>query len=51
MALMAENRIQHFARLTAEDSFIATGPAYGATLPSRTGIVEAAVGLLASISS
>ena len=30
------------ARLTAEDSFIATGPAYAATMPSSTGIVAAA---------
>ncbi len=33
-------------RLTAEDSFIATGPAYAATLPSRAGIVAAALALL-----
>ena len=42
MALMAEQGVARFARLTAEDSFIATGPAYGATLPSREGIVAAA---------
>ncbi len=30
------------ARLTAEDSFIATGPAYAVTMPSSTGIVAAA---------
>ncbi|MEH7830079.1 dehydrogenase E1 component subunit alpha/beta [Gemmobacter denitrificans] len=30
------------ARLTAEDSFIATGPAYAATMPSRDSIVAAA---------
>ncbi|MBN8629703.1 MAG: MFS transporter [Rhodobacterales bacterium] len=30
------------ARLTAEDSFIATGPAYAATMPSSGGIVAAA---------
>jgi len=30
------------ARLTAEDSFIATGPAYAATLPSAAGIEAAA---------
>jgi 2-oxoisovalerate dehydrogenase E1 component len=34
------------ARLTAEDSFIATGPAYAATLPSRDGIVAAAQALM-----
>ncbi|MEM6306217.1 MAG: thiamine pyrophosphate-dependent enzyme [Pseudomonadota bacterium] len=47
MALMTERGIARAARLTAEDSFIATGPAYGATLPSRTGIVSAARALLA----
>lgn len=31
------------ARVAAEDSFIATGPAYAATLPSRAGIVAAAL--------
>jgi len=33
------------ARLTASDSFIATGPAHAATLPSREGIVAAALAL------
>jgi 2-oxoisovalerate dehydrogenase E1 component len=33
-------------RLTAKDSFIATGPAFGATLPSRDGIVAAARALM-----
>ncbi len=42
MALMAERGVVRAARLTAEDSFIATGRAYGATLPSRESIVEAA---------
>jgi 2-oxoisovalerate dehydrogenase E1 component len=46
MALLAEAKVQRFARLTAEDSFIATGPAYGATLPSREGIAAAARTLL-----
>ncbi|MEM6387129.1 MAG: thiamine pyrophosphate-dependent enzyme [Pseudomonadota bacterium] len=32
-------------RLTGEDSFIATGPAYAATMPSRDTIVEAATRL------
>jgi len=45
MALMAENGVKSFSRVTAEDSFIATGPAYAATLPSAAGIVEAAVAL------
>ncbi len=47
MALLTEHGIARFARLTAQDSFIATGPAYGATLPSREGIVQAAEALLA----
>ncbi len=34
------------ARLAAEDSFIATGPAYGATMPSRDDIVRAALALV-----
>lgn len=43
MALFTEaGRGGDSARLAAEDSFIATGPAYGATLPSRDGIVAAA---------
>ena len=43
---MAEHGVSRFARLTAEDSFIATGRAYGATLPSREGITAAAQELL-----
>ncbi len=48
---LAEALMAHFhetapeaklARLTAEDSFIATGPAYAATMPSAAGIVRAA---------
>jgi 2-oxoisovalerate dehydrogenase E1 component len=35
------------ARLTAEDSFIATGPAYAATMPSKDQIVAAALELCA----
>ncbi|MGC1494575.1 MAG: thiamine pyrophosphate-dependent enzyme [Sulfitobacter sp.] len=46
MAHFAEAGHRNVARLTAEDSFIATGPAYGATLPSRAGIVTAAQALL-----
>jgi 2-oxoisovalerate dehydrogenase E1 component len=30
------------ARIAAEDSFIATGPAYAATMPSRNSIAAAA---------
>ncbi len=46
MTWAAEAGLQRFARLTAEDSFIATGPAYAATLPSVAGIVAAARALL-----
>jgi 2-oxoisovalerate dehydrogenase E1 component len=42
MALFSEERLENFARLVAEDSFIATGPAYAATMPSKNSIVEAA---------
>lgn len=45
MALFAENGTTPCARVTAEDSFIATGPAYAATLPSRDGIIAAALAL------
>jgi 2-oxoisovalerate dehydrogenase E1 component len=38
--LLHESGRHEFARLTAEDSFIPTGPAYAATLPSRDAIVE-----------
>ncbi|UXX82173.1 thiamine pyrophosphate-dependent enzyme [Roseovarius pelagicus] len=46
MALFTEKTVQPVARLTAEDSFIATGPAYAATMPSADGIVNAAKALL-----
>ena len=42
MAMLAENVDIPFARLAAEDSFIATGPAYAATMPSRDSITAAA---------
>ena len=48
LALFATRSDQPLAALAAEDSFIATGPAYGATLPSRDGIVKAARDLLAA---
>ena len=47
MAHFAETTDLPLARLTAEDSFIATGPAYAATMPSRDRIVAAAKGLCA----
>jgi 2-oxoisovalerate dehydrogenase E1 component len=42
MALFAESGVRNFARLVAEDSFIVTGPAYGATMPSKDSIIDAA---------
>jgi 2-oxoisovalerate dehydrogenase E1 component len=42
----AEVGLPRMARLTAEDSFIATGPAYAATLPSAAGIVAALRGMM-----
>ena len=42
MALFVERAEMPVSRLTAEDSFIATGPAYAATMPSATSIVDAA---------
>ena len=41
-SLFAEHGRKDVARVTAKDSFIATGPAYGATLPSADGIFSAA---------
>ena len=46
MAWAAETLAVPFARLSAEDSFIATGPAYAATLPSADGIEAAARALM-----
>lgn len=46
MALFIEKGFANVSRVTAEDSFIATGPAYAATLPSRDGIIEAAIHLV-----
>jgi len=45
MALLAEQSGLPTARLTATDSFIATGPAYGATMPSADSIFQAALAL------
>ncbi|MEY8841466.1 transketolase C-terminal domain-containing protein, partial [Cribrihabitans sp. XS_ASV171] len=42
MTLFAEKTDLPKARVVAEDSFIATGPAYAAPLPSKDGIVAAA---------
>ena len=46
MALISERTDLPHARLTAEDSFIATGPAYAATMPSADSIVDAATNLV-----
>lgn len=43
MTLFTERCDLPVSRLAAEDSFIATGPAYAATMPSRDSIVEAAL--------
>ena len=45
MALFAERTGIRTTRIAAEDSFIATGPAYAATLPSKADIVTAALAL------
>lgn len=45
MAMFAEAGQTCVARVTAEDSFIATGPAYGATLPDEEQIITAAKAL------
>lgn len=46
MALFTERTDVPHARITAEDSFIATGPAYAATMPSADGIYRAATALI-----
>ena len=48
MAMLTERTIVPHRRLTAQDSFIATGPAYGATMPSADDIVDAATKFLES---
>lgn len=46
MSLFAERTDAAVSRLTAYDSFIATGPAYGATMPSKDSVYSAAKALL-----
>lgn len=46
MALFTERTDVPLARITAEDSFIATGPAYAATMPSAAGIFDVAMELM-----
>ena len=50
MALLTERSTVPHARLSAEDSFIATGPAYAVTMPSADGIAEAARKLVGAAS-
>ncbi len=45
MALFHEESPAKLARITAQDSFIATGPAYAATMPSAAAITAAALEL------
>jgi 2-oxoisovalerate dehydrogenase E1 component len=45
MAHFHETTTAKLARVTAEDSFIATGPAYAATMPSAESITKAALDL------
>jgi 2-oxoisovalerate dehydrogenase E1 component len=47
MALLTERTQVPHARLTAHDSFIATGPAYGATMPGTDDIIAVARRLVA----
>ena len=46
MALFVERGNVPVSRITAADSFIATGPAYAATMPSAEGIYDAALAML-----
>lgn len=46
ITLFNDNKKTSIARIAAYDSFIATGPAYAATLPSADDIVEAALRLV-----
>ncbi|MDR9394408.1 MAG: thiamine pyrophosphate-dependent enzyme [Roseovarius sp.] len=47
MTILSQRTRARLAREAARDSFIATGPAYGATLPSRDSIIAAAKRVLA----
>ena len=50
MSLFVEAGRSNIARVTAEDCFIATGPAYAATLPSAQSITKAALQLIEGLS-
>ena len=49
MAHFLETSCARLARLTAQDSFIPTGPAYAATMPSADGIVSGALALTGAL--
>ncbi len=49
MAFFTENSDKKCNRLCAEDSFIATGPAYAATMPSADAIVTAARNMMKAV--
>lgn len=49
MTLLSERTNLPHTRLTAEDSFIATGPAYAVTMPSAESIAQAAQEIWASL--
>ena len=51
MTLFAENSDLLTARIVADDCFIATGPAFGATMPDRDAIVDKAASLVAETRS
>jgi 2-oxoisovalerate dehydrogenase E1 component len=46
MTLFAERSRIPATRVAAQDSFIATGPAYAATLPSKENVIDAAISLI-----
>jgi len=48
MAFLSEKTEVPLARLCAKDSFIATGPAYGATMPSADDVFASALQILGS---
>jgi 2-oxoisovalerate dehydrogenase E1 component len=50
MTLLTERTTLPQARLAAHDSFIATGPAYGATMPDTDGIIAATRALIGGAS-
>jgi len=45
LALFSEHADMHATRIVADDCYIATGPSYGATMPSRDEIVDVAIKL------